>query len=1159
MKPQRSIYKQLGVIAVLALMIMLASGRPFNQVQAQEASSLLFVENVGQFPGDEQTRFLVVSGQTTLRLTEEALWLTIIEEHPPVHPTAAPDVAIAGGDPQSGPQQGVQLRLSFVGANPNSELQPFHPINAHISYFIGSDPTHWQTQVPVWGGVRYVDLYPGVDLEISSENGRLIQQLVLRDSEVGTAQSVNLLQQIRLQVEGAETIEVDERGKVQVNTALDQFSLPLLQVVDANGQPIELATAQPKVTAAGEVTTPFASPLPSTAAVTAAGTSDLQYSTFLGGMTGVALDVDSEGRAFVTGSAELALPTGPGIFDLSAGDDSSDIFVAKMNPTGSDLIYAAFIGGSDYDTGLDIAVDEAGQAYVTGSTSSDDFPTTPGVFDDSLNGEADTFILKLNPAGTALSYATYLGGSDDDRALGLAVDDTGHAYATGITDSSDFPLTPGAADDNFEMTEAYVVKLSPDGSQVVYATYLGGEVFEYAQDIAVDGQGSAYVAGYTASDDFPVTPGAFDTHRDGMESFVAKLTPDGSALAYATFVGGSQTDEAWSIALDEAGQAYITGATASSDFPVTPGAFQMTCPDCDSTLAASHVFVAKLAADGSSLAYATFLGGSSFDLNFGGLAVSATGSAYVTGFTVSEDFPTTADAFDPSCNSCTEPGFQYDLFVTKLNPSGSALTYSTFLGGSGGSDWPSDLAIDQSDNVYLVGKAGSANFPLTENAFDSTFTGPFDVFVAKLATGPDEVEPPPIPAHDCGPTLLGNVTVGDSPRGVAVDPNRSRVYVANYGSDSVSVIDSNTQTLLQTISGLTGANGLAFDTANNLIWVTNYELNQLTPIQANEDATDFAVLPAIDVGDGPWGVTYDPANNYVYVANSLDDSLSVVDAATHTVVGTLTDAFNQPFHLAVNINNGKVYVANAGNNSVSVVEGTTVGKVVQLWDSGQPYGIAVDETRDTIYVATVQTNRIVAIGPLNGQPDQFLGWAAFQRGYNPNRRVPLRAIAVNPNVGSPFDGGHVWATTATIDGSELNQALLIPKGWSSRFHVPLPSNVGDHPTEGIAVDRTTHRVYVTSGATPGQLTVIGDHTNICGGVAPAAVPDETDQITFDIFSVAEATRSDVNGDGVVDIFDLTFVAARYNSSDPAADLNQDDLVDIFDLTLVAGHYGQRLF
>jgi DNA-binding beta-propeller fold protein YncE len=338
--------------------------------------------------------------------------------------------------------------------------------------------------------------------------------------------------------------------------------------------------------------------------------------------------------------------------------------------------------------------------------------------------------------------------------------------------------------------------------------------------------------------------------------------------------------------------------------------------------------------------------------------------------------------------------------------------------------------------------------------------------------------------------------------------------------------------------------------------VTNYAQNSLTPIQANNDATDFNVLPSIAVGTGPWGVVYEPTHNTVVVANSEDSSVSVVNAADMTVTATLTETINQPFHLAANPVTGKVYVANTGHNSVSIIEGTTTIKSVPLWDSGRAYGIAVDETRDVIYVATVETNRIVALGWVNDQPDEFLGWVSFQRGFNHHRPLPLRAIAVNPEIGPDFDGGHLWATTATSDSSEADQLLMIPKGWSGYFHIPFPTNIHANPTEGIAIDRTTNRVYASGGISPGMLTVVGDHADVCPGIYAASDSDQY-EFNLDVFSMDQFTRSDITGDGVIDIFDLTFIASRFNSTIAEADINRDGLVDILDLALVAGNYGQH--
>jgi YVTN family beta-propeller protein len=313
-------------------------------------------------------------------------------------------------------------------------------------------------------------------------------------------------------------------------------------------------------------------------------------------------------------------------------------------------------------------------------------------------------------------------------------------------------------------------------------------------------------------------------------------------------------------------------------------------------------------------------------------------------------------------------------------------------------------------------------------------------------------------------------------------------------------------------------------------------------------------------------VAYDSVHDFVYVVNNAGNSVTIINAASRAVVATLTGSFNAPFHAAANPITGKVYVSNFNGHSVTVINGLEVSRLVDLYDSGQPYGIAVDETRNLVYVATVGPHRIVVIGPIRGVPDQFYGWAAFNRGFgNPRRPVPLRMVAINPAIGPGGAGGHVWATTTTADGSEANQALFIPKGWGGYFHFPFAQNVGDRPTDGLAIDRITNRVYVASGATPGIVSIIGDHATLCSdafakiasleeGATPA---EDADQIGVEIWENKQdvsQSASDVNGDGLVNILDLSFVASRFGSNNSTADLNTDGTVNILDLVILANNY-----
>jgi len=624
---------------------------PGDAVTAETAGALgrapvMFVENVGQL--DRAVRFQARGGAGTLWLAEDALWITLFE----------------AGD-EGAERQGVDLRLSFPGANPDPRLEPFNRLETTVSYFVGDDPDRWRSDAPVWGGVRYVDLYPGIDLEVTGEGGRWALRLRVRPGAD--------LSQVRLRVAGAESVDLVEGEGLRLHTAVGDYALPLLRVQDLPKGTIGRASVQELDSQIFDVTAPFALSAPS-----APGQDNpfqLLYGAYLGGDAddyGGDVAVDGHGAAYVvgrTGSSDF--PTTPGAFDVTYNGGSvygGDVFVVKINPDGT-LAYAAFLGGSEGDYGYGIAVDGYGAAYVTGGTDSPDFPVTPGAFDSTWNSSGDAFVVKVSPGGDALVYATFLGGSGHERGNGIAVDGNGAAYVTGETLSSNFPTTAGAFDGTYNGGsiyggDAFVVKVASNGSALAYSTFLGGHRDDSGSGIAVDGSGAAYVTGSTLSDNFPTTPGAFDTTYGGGyysgDAFVVKVTPNGGALAYSTFLGGYRDDSGSGIAVDGSGAAYVAGTTASSDFPTTPGSFDPTYNGGYED--PEDAFVVKVAPDGSTLLYGAFLGGGdSYDVGRG-IAVNDEGAAYVVGYTSSTDFPTTPDAFDTTYN------YNSDAFVAKVSP-----------------------------------------------------------------------------------------------------------------------------------------------------------------------------------------------------------------------------------------------------------------------------------------------------------------------------------------------------------------------------------------------------------------------------------------------------------------------------------------------------------
>jgi len=420
-------------------------------------------------------------------------------------------------------------------------------------------------------------------------------------------------------------------------------------------------------------------------------------------------------------------------FRVVAGETVTCTFTNRQPPPGPPpgcgVLYSTYLGGSGNDggsatvqssgsvltsTSASIAVDAAGNAYVTGETSSPDFPTTTGAFQVAPSGESDVFVTKLNAAGSAPVYSTYLGGSRADTPQDIAPDGSGAVYVAGTTSSANFPTTPGA----FRITQSvgFVSKLNASGSAPAYSSYFGGSV----NAIAVGGEGSAYLTGVAGSG-FSTTPGAFQTTLRGTnDAFVAKMNPSGGALTYSSFLGGSSNgDLARDIAVDASGNAYVGGWTTSTDFP-TAGAFQPAFGG-----GFNDAFVTKVNASGSALAYSSYLGGSGGGFESAdAIAVGGDGSVYLTGSTSSTNFPT-AGGFQSAY------GGGNDAFVTKVNPSGSALAYSSFLGGSSG-DEGVDLAVDGLGNVYVTGGTFSANFPTTAGASQTANGGSGDAFMTKV-------------------------------------------------------------------------------------------------------------------------------------------------------------------------------------------------------------------------------------------------------------------------------------------------------------------------------------------------------------------------------------------------------------------------------------------
>jgi hypothetical protein len=698
---------------------------------------LSFEANHGQT--DARVKFLSRTGSFALFLTGDEAVLALSEKKASADKSKIAVAANTLPSSMAAAKTGGVLRMKLRKANPAAKVTGVDELAGTSNYFIGNDPAKWRTNVPTYAKVKYEGIYSGIDLVYYGNQRQLEYDFIIAP---GANPS-----RIQFDIRGAKRIRQDGNGELVFRVGEDEIRWHKPVVYQEKGGTRQEIAAHYAVTDTNRVGFEVAKYDASRPLYI----DPLIYSTYLGGSNvdvGYGIAVDSSGNAYVTGYTNSTdFPFTSGAFQTACGSPSSceNAFVAKIGPTGSALVYSTYLGGSGGDYAQGIAVDSSGNAYVTGQTQSTNFPVTPGAFQTIFGGSSDAFVTKLNSTGSALVYSTYLGGSVWDDGRGIAVDSAGNAYVTGDTDSTNFPVTPSA----FQTTcagncaagyyDAFVSKLNPTGSALVYSTYLGGSNEDYGLGIAADSAGDAYVTGYTESTDFPITSGAFQTTCANpsycMNAFVTEINPTGSALVYSTYLGGSgDGDGGASVAVDSArGNAYIAGWTHSTNFPVTPGAFQTICGNPSSC---ENAFVTKLNSTGSALVYSTYLGGSGFD-GGSGITVDSSGNAYVTGQTQSTNFPVTPGAIQTVCNHGGNCANYADAFVSKINPTGSALVYSSYLGGSS-YDYGLGIAVDSSGNAYLTGYTASKNFPVTPSVFQTTCNDGIkcakygDAFVAKL-------------------------------------------------------------------------------------------------------------------------------------------------------------------------------------------------------------------------------------------------------------------------------------------------------------------------------------------------------------------------------------------------------------------------------------------
>jgi hypothetical protein len=663
-------------------------------------ASAVITQNQGQWA--DSILFRAGGGDVVIWGTQSRLYLQHSQR-------PDPEILVRRVDPSAHDRRVTRRSVSLTPIELSGAANALDPIVGALTetrhhYFLGGDRSRWRRDVPTYSSLTLRNVYPQIDIEIGEREHRLAlrwivgiggdpNQIALRMITTATTESGGInnarfgADQLSALLMCTEVYRRDHAGHLRyVGSLAPSNDSELAFTATANSLPPVIGystylggTSYDAVYGidtdpAGRIIiigNSESANFPTTdsydgsynggafgdvviARLTAAGGA-LEFSTFIGGGAAdiaAGLVVDTAGHIYATGVTASGTS-----FPLVAAFDSlyggyGDAFVFKLSPDGDALLYSSFVGGGGEDYGRAVAVDAFGAAYLTGRTGSLDFPII-AASDAGRDGLTDAFVVKVSPAGDALEYSSYLGGSGDEEGYGIAVDSSGRAVVRGTTSSLDFP-TPGGFQTAYRGGErdVFVARLSTGGDSLEYGTYLGGSSSEYGIGLQLDHDGAVWLSGATRSVDFPLVD-AYDSSLGGLQDlFVARLAPDGDALEYSTYLGGSEEDFNGLLALDECGTIYLTGYTYSTDYP-TVRAFD------PSHNGGADLILTLLSPAGDSLLYSSYLGGSEFDFP-GGIAVPWSGTVWVAGLTDSPDFPTHA----PYADTLTG---DYDIFATVIS------------------------------------------------------------------------------------------------------------------------------------------------------------------------------------------------------------------------------------------------------------------------------------------------------------------------------------------------------------------------------------------------------------------------------------------------------------------------------------------------------------
>jgi hypothetical protein len=1078
-----------------------------------------FEQNVGQ--ADPKLLYLSRTPGAVVSLGAREMYVTVTGG------TATPGAKRQ--DRKASPQS-MTLRFGFSGANVEPRLETTNNLPSKTNYYLGSDPSRWRTNIANYGGVRYRELYPGIDLLFHGGHGQLEYDFVVAPGADAGA--------IQMELDPAATARI-LHGLLELRTATGvlKFAPPILYQ-EKNGS---------RETVSGSFVL-----LTKNRVGFRVGKYDhnaplvidpvLTYSTLLTGgnaTTSVGIAVDAAGEITVAGNTgAIGFP----VTNNSTFGGGTGVFVARIASSGTALVYSTFFGGSGSDKPSGMAEDSQGNAYVAGSTSSPNFPTTPGAFRSACvmtNGSCSTsFTAKFGPTGN-LIYSTYLSGGTGVNAI--AVDSQGSAYVAGGVASNSLDTVNAFQSQYVGLVsttteDAFVQKLDPTGSSLVYSTYLApigvpnGVQQTGATGIAVDGSGSAYVTGQTTATTFPTQNNSLSLNADhGI--FVVKFKPDGSDLEYAAGIGGSGTDAPTAIALDPSGDAYITGLTGSADFPVTPNAFLPTCTlYATNTCESGQIFVLEVSADGSSLVYTSLLGAGSA----GGIAVDASGNAYVTGSTGQATFPVVNPI---EANLQVTVNSSSDAYVTALDSTGTPF-FSTFLGGSDTGDAGRAIAVDGKGGIYVTGTTGASDLG---DLVDFPLVNPGEMFLPCCGMSATFVST--IQLNATGPKI--SVSPPFAPIVVIRNVGSSALNISNLGS-STSIFYGGDCTIPGTLPAGTGCYLVTEPT------ILTFTTNIPGPPE------QFLVSPTPN-GIGAPGPFVSPSATNLQFPAQLIGTTSGPEVVTLTNAGTaattITSALvggpyklvnNCPSVLSPGISCSLqvTFVPNGigALSGILVINYTTVGQMdIYLGGTGSSNGLAASTSSiefQTEYLGTTYQPRTVVLSNVDVAPVTLTGFSVSSEYTQTNNCPPVLAVGGNCRVFVSFNPtgngevqGTLTVTHSSTGGSQTVQldgtGLILSNLSVSPLQLSLGTTLGQTPGTAVETLQNTSSQSISIGtvtATPSVFTVTG---NTCpASLAPQATCTVTVTFTPTVVGTVNGQLTIVHGGtGNPQIVSVTGIAA----------------------------------